>query len=107
MTRDWAADWLNPRVGRTEAYLRAAQMMAEDEGRNRVDEFDATRQRRLKRFEDEFGSLTAIRREDGAPGRIVDFAKKAGELYWVQFEDPQGKVTRYTPDEIEIFKPHE
>lgn len=108
LTRDRAAGLMNPRVTTTEAYQRAVKtLMAEGEGQKRVDEFDATRQRRLKRFEDEFGSLTAIRKEDGVPGRIVEFVKKDGELYWVQFEDPQGKVKRYRPDEVEIFKPHE
>ena len=110
LTKDRTADWMNPRVGRTESYLRAVEALIDEEageGPKRVDGFEVTLQKRLKRFENEFGSLTAIRREDGAPGRIVDFAKKDGKLYWVQFEDAQGNTTRYTPEEIEIFKPHE
>lgn len=73
----------------------------------RMHESDSHHETRMERFEKEFGSRRAVRKSDGASGRIVDFAKKDGKLYWVGFEDKDGNVQRCEPDEIEIFRPHE
>lgn len=81
--------------------------LIEREHSSRLQEFDATHETRMKRFEDEFGSLIAIRRSDGARGRIADFAKKEGKLYWVKFEDQHDNAQRCSPGEVEILRPHE
>ncbi|MCM0616561.1 hypothetical protein MOD31_11045 [Paenarthrobacter sp. TYUT067] len=102
LTKDRTMDWLNPRSARTDAYVRLVEsMMREDEGRERMDQFAANHEKRLERFEKEFGSLKAVRKSDGETGKIVDFAKKDGGLHWVKFEDSEGNVERYTPDEID------
>ena len=95
---------LDLRSERLAAYEKLLDLEVQDRGARRMDKFELTLRTRLERFAKEFGSLIAIRREDNAPGQIVDFAKKDGTLYWVQFEDALGKVDRYAPEEIEILK---
>lgn len=73
----------------------------------RMQESESHHETRMERFENEFGSRTAIRKSDGTSGRVVDFGKKDGKLYWVGFEDEDGNTQRCRPEEIEIFRPHE
>lgn len=115
-TSNWATKYLwrtaiDPRVEESPSYqamLRTVlSSQVEHEHSARLREFESTRETRMKRFEEEFGSLDAIRRSDGTTGKIVDFAKKNGKLYWVKLVDRDGNEERCSADDVEIIKPHE